>query len=161
MKFLILSREKAEALSNDPNLENCLFISITSYHEDLPQFVPNPAIKGIMRLDFDDVSEFDLHCMLTMDARKILDFVFAHKDEVDLIVVHCGAGISRSAAVAAALSKILNGDDMWVFENPRYCPNNHVYRSILNAHFGGYDKRDLVTKFEINRRKARDYYDYD
>jgi predicted protein tyrosine phosphatase len=35
--------------------------------------------------------------------------VDAYKDEVESIIVHCEAGISRSSGIAAAIGKVLNG----------------------------------------------------
>lgn len=65
-------------------------------------------------------------------AEQILQFVNKYKNEVDLIVVHCEAGISRSAGVASALSLIYNGTDEYYFKH--YLPNTLVYRLILNAY---------------------------
>jgi len=64
-------------------------------------------------------------------AEQILDFINAYKDIVDLIVVHCEAGISRSSATAAALSLILNGEDQFFYDH--YLPNALVYRKIINV----------------------------
>ena len=64
-------------------------------------------------------------------AKQILDFVKKYEEFVDLIVVHCEAGISRSAGVAGALSLILNGEDQYYFDN--YLPNVLVYRKIINV----------------------------
>jgi hypothetical protein len=41
--------------------------------------------------------------------------------------------VSRSPAVAAALSKVLTGDDA-AFFGGRYRPNMRVYRTLLEAH---------------------------
>jgi len=64
-------------------------------------------------------------------AAQILDFVAAFKDTVELIVVHCEAGISRSSATAGALSLILNCEDQYFFDH--YLPNALVYRKILTV----------------------------
>ena len=64
-------------------------------------------------------------------AEKILEFVSTYALEVDLIVVHCEAGISRSAGTASALSLIYNGEDQYYFDH--YLPNMLVYRKILNV----------------------------
>ena len=77
------------------------------------------------------------------DAEKILDFAEEYKNKVDLIVVHCNAGISRSSGAAAALSLIYNGDDNWIFKDLRYMPNMRVYRKILEAA----DKRGLLSQW--------------
>ncbi len=44
----------------------------------------------------------------------------------------CDAGMSRSPAVAAALGRVLNGDDSSFFAG-RYRPNMRVYRMMLDA----------------------------
>jgi len=64
-------------------------------------------------------------------AQAIWKFVDKYKDEVDLIVVNCEAGISRSSAVGAAISKILNGDDMDFFKH--FLPNRLVYRKMMEV----------------------------
>lgn len=64
------------------------------------------------------------------DAVKIIDLVEAHPEAKE-ILVHCTAGKSRSAAVAAALHKVLNGSDAEIFDNKRYSPNMRVYRMVL------------------------------
>lgn len=43
------------------------------------------------------------------------------------------AFVSRSAAVCAAIMRILCNDDMPVFTNSYFCPNMTVYREVLNA----------------------------
>jgi len=63
-------------------------------------------------------------------ADQILDFVSTYALDVDLIVVHCEAGISRSAGVASALSLIYNREDQYYFDH--YLPNMLVYRKIIN-----------------------------
>jgi hypothetical protein len=54
-------------------------------------------------------------------------------DDLDAIVVNCEAGMSRSAGVAVALSRILNGDDsQMVREKPLF--NRMVYRTVMEAY---------------------------
>jgi protein-tyrosine phosphatase len=54
-------------------------------------------------------------------------------DAVSLIVVQCEAGISRSAAIAAALANIYLGDDEPYFRTSM--PNMLVYRTILRTYY--------------------------
>jgi len=89
--------------------------------------------------DFDertksDFTEEEIISFSKDQAKLILDFVYNHLNEVEIIVVNCMAGISRSSAVAGALSKILNGDDMRFFNHKRWRPNSHVYKTILEAY---------------------------
>jgi predicted protein tyrosine phosphatase len=64
-------------------------------------------------------------------ANTILDFVKKNKNEIDLLFVHCEAGISRSPAVAAAISRIYFNDDAEWFK--MYKPNDLVYKIILET----------------------------
>jgi len=62
-------------------------------------------------------------------ASKIWTFVNYYKDKVDLIVINCEAGISRSSAVGAALSNVINGNDKDFFRY--FYPNMYIYRKVL------------------------------
>jgi predicted protein tyrosine phosphatase len=65
------------------------------------------------------------------DAQRILDFVTTYLSrDINTFYVHCEAGISRSAAVAAALAAIeeRHGDDFFF---KMFLPNRLVYRTIL------------------------------
>lgn len=67
------------------------------------------------------------------DANNICDFVTKYKDEVDTIIVHCGAGISRSAGCCGAIMKALTGSDSEIFGSNKYKPNMTVYSKTLEA----------------------------
>lgn len=64
------------------------------------------------------------------DAEKILSFVQDIKDKIEILLVHCEAGVSRSPATAAALSLIYHDTDE-IFFKPPFRPNMKVYNSIL------------------------------
>lgn len=66
-------------------------------------------------------------------AEQILDLLERHRQQVKLFICQCEAGISRSAAVAAALSLLVNGSDEHIWNDRRYLPNRLVYRLILDA----------------------------
>jgi len=74
------------------------------------------------------------------NANQILDFVDKYKNQVDLIVTQCDMGISRSSGVAAALSKILNGNNDDILNNLKFVPNDIIYKLILEE----YRKRNEI-----------------
>ena len=76
--------------------------------------------------------KIDVKLFTDEEAEWILAFVNDYIEKIELIVVHCEAGISRSAGVAGALSLIYNGSDEYYFKH--YIPNMLVYRFILNAY---------------------------
>ena len=64
-------------------------------------------------------------------ARQILEFVDRVWDEIEVLMIHCEAGISRSPAVAAAIAKLKYKDDAAYFRI--YRPNTLVYLTLLQA----------------------------
>lgn len=85
----------------------------------------------------DDVAPWErnvLHqpiCFTAEQARALLAFVEKNKNIIQLLIVACEAGISRSAGAAAAIGRIYLGTDDFVFLSERYQPNPHIYRTIL------------------------------
>ena len=106
-----------------------------------PFCMPENRVEDILPLSFcdadrpgkdvygNDTDGSDL--MSDDDARSVALFVRQHMSE--RILVHCDAGISRSAGMAAAISKHLTGDDGEFFYSGQYRPNMWCYRKTLNA----------------------------
>lgn len=138
MIFKVLNRKSASNLTySDDMFYDCLIISITDCFSVPVKFnTHNPHIKGILRVQFDDVDFGETNCITREDADKIVEWVMKNKEKANVIIVQCEAGISRSAGVCAALMKIINGDDSDIFDDPRFCPNMSCYRSIFESYYG-------------------------
>lgn len=112
-------------------------ISLANANVSHPELRESPYRLGVLRLAFDDVEPtrrkpHDARTPMTpAHAREIRAFVEAHLEAVELIVVHCEAGVSRSPAVAAALWRWLEGTRGPFFDLFR--PNEHVYRTLSEA----------------------------
>ena len=146
MKIVILPRTPTEMISGDIRTTHAV-ISITDPTSENANLKPNPNRIGTLFLKFYDIDVlqpvYEEHIEEIYDeysdglfnkdqAALILDFVDGIRDKVKNILIHCDAGISRSAGVGAALSLIINGSDKEVFNDRRYLPNMFVYRTILN-----------------------------
>jgi predicted protein tyrosine phosphatase len=151
MKVFAMSRLYAERVIGNGSIDHAV-ISITDPKSKDPIFKPNPFTKGILFLKFYDIDFSDGNYTPTRadilkaygdglfndsQAREILEFVEQIKSKVKVLICHCEAGVSRSAGVAAAISKILTGSDKNIFDDKRYIPNMFVYRKILNLYFQG------------------------
>lgn len=136
MEFYVYSRQKAKSESYRLKVPT-LIISITDPLSTLNTFAQNRNIVSICRVQFDDVTREnagpDDILMRVQDAQKIRDYVRAYADKVECIIVHCEAGISRSAGVMAAIQKYLLGDDSEIFNSNLYLPNEHCYRLMTSA----------------------------
>ena len=133
MKIKVLSRQAFEEFKSD---ESFIVISITDPNSEKVKIKNKPIdILSLQFFDLDkDIGQFPYsQFIFTINqAQQILNFVKKYKNKVNLIIVHCEAGISRSAGVAGALSLIYNGTDEYYFE--KYLPNMFVYRKILNMY---------------------------
>jgi predicted protein tyrosine phosphatase len=123
VSFVVMNRAAAETVVLD---EPHILISIHARRATPPEHPPSPARLARLRVVFDDVG-YELLEALDDDsawggddppeffdapqAQQIRAFVEEHRAATPLIVCHCEAGMSRSPAVAAALSRWLNGND--------------------------------------------------
>ena len=96
----------------------------------------NSNHKNVLNLDFDDTTfddeELGIHSINEEQAKSIVDFFETHKDVANF-VVHCEAGISRSAAVAICFVDFLHMNDVkdiTLHENYSFHPNPKVERLI-------------------------------
>ena len=159
--IFVMSKNMAHKYSFKPHEEKTAIISITNVDNGFVNFRNNNEnnIVSVLHLFFDDVCSNEPNCMNESDAEKIAEFAKNIADKVDQIIVHCEAGVSRSAGVAAALMKYFNDDDMPIFENPRYCPNMHCYSMVLNALMMDVSEEEIKEKEEINIKVWKDFHD--
>lgn len=141
-EFFVYSRDAIEAIR--PHDVPHIIVSIqTPKDPDAVKLPINDHTLKVVNLVFHDLDDramahvelrdqYEADCFSPGQARQILAAVKAYP-EAQALLVHCDAGISRSPAVAAALSKILVGDDTNFFK--RYHPNMRVYRTILEEHY--------------------------
>ena len=142
MKFTILSRQSAEfLLASRPDSQH-IVISISTPGCPPAHLTSTNTILGVLRLWFadldhlpDELSELKTRLFQPEDARAILRIVQDHVDEVEEVIIHCDAGMSRSPGVAAALSRVFTGDDREVFKSFPHL-NRFVYRTIINEFYG-------------------------
>lgn len=139
LQIAIMNKHEAEKYALERHSINSIVISISSCKCNDAFIVPNNAsgIMDVLKLSFNDTDskEFLDGGILDEDANKIVEFIDKYKDndELDLIIIHCEAGQSRSAGVAAAIMKYLFNDDTEIFNNNKFTPNMLCYRKVLNA----------------------------
>jgi len=143
MRFYIYSLFDAR----DPRVHSCvcephLWISIDDSRTDGRTILPiNPNRLAHLHVITDDIDrEMDGYYVLFSEdeATRIINWVERRLSEpffkeVQLIVVNCFAGVSRSPAIAAALCMWLNGNDRMVRDNSKYMLNIHIYTTMLKV----------------------------
>jgi predicted protein tyrosine phosphatase len=131
MEFFVYSRGAVERIA--PHEEPHAIISISSAPDDLARLPVNQATAGVLRLSFLDADQPSANTpqetlFSPAQAAQVWDFLSPRRN-IARLVLHCDAGLSRSPAVAAAVSRVFCGDDADFFR--RYSPNRLVYRRLL------------------------------
>lgn len=133
-KIIPIPRHQVENDQSQFN-EKHILISIAAPLATPIHIPDNENRIGILRAYFNDLDK-ELENMEGMilfnkdHAKNIIAFVNKYKNTVDTIYINCTAGISRSPAIAAALSKMIYGDDAYYFK--KYTPNMLVYRIMMD-----------------------------
>jgi predicted protein tyrosine phosphatase len=137
-RIMVLPRMAVEACEIPDYFGKFILISITEPLNVVRFNTENPLLINYCRLNFFDLPEKTpgVRCFNRKDAKKVLNFIESHKDNVDTIIVHCHAGANRSSALAAAISKIYNGEDDWFFSNIDFKINKLVYNTVLSVYNG-------------------------
>lgn len=149
----IMSRYEIIQLSKLNKLpKDCIVISIndTGHTTELT----DKNIKDILVLEFDDIdSDYDkLKAMTYDDGVKIKEFINKYKDSVVNIIIHCTAGVSRSAGVACGVALYLNGTDDYIWSSKKYLPQKRCYE-ITSSSFGiTVSEEEYKSKTSLNER---------
>ena len=129
-KTLFVGRATAE---NTQGWGNWAMISIT---EPVSAFGEAKLMKGwhsVHRVEFHDIeAERKDEPYVLMDQQQALELVnFVHgvASDIEGIIVHCRAGISRSAAVAKWIAETFD----LPFNHQYSLYNKHVYRQLIEA----------------------------
>lgn len=143
MRIQVFNRKQILEQSKIDCAEDKVIISISTPGDNFPEFCEqNHSILDILFLSFYDIENRNEIRPAARDeqifnddlATQIADFVkfWDVKNNDVNIWVHCDAGVSRSAGVAAALQKYFNGDDSKYFANDgKYFPNMLCYKKTL------------------------------
>ena len=151
MKFITFGEREIKSPAYQTIKDKHIVISITSADDEEIRLPNNVNRLSELFLKFDDVQDIDnryIYFDRSM-AKDILDFVENYCDKVSLIIVQCQAGLSRSVAIASALSKIMNYIDDSVYT--KGIPNMFVYISLLDYFFGNRFWRAEYSKITYQR----------
>jgi len=135
VEIYVYSRRGLEAAT--PHEVPHIIISITSAPTDKATLPTNKETLAVLRLafpDYDTPSEAfpESELFSRTQAMQIWETVLRHRRNAQRVIVHCEAGISRSSAVAAALSRVFVGNEKEFFTG-KYSPNMRVYRMLIEA----------------------------
>lgn len=127
-KILILPRSAAKNFTYD---KPWACISIADDESELPKInaVQRRGLLQLTFLDRDIVRNDGLNYFQKNHAQQIIDFVGNAWNDIDLMMIHCYAGLSRSPAVGKALSDEYQQNHSKWFDQ-LYQPNQLVYQTL-------------------------------
>ena len=152
MKIKISSRKNIEDFCRNPMQHNTALLSITDYDNSFANLKYQP--QYLLLLAFDDVpvgdgfieeegrkltdieiSELEVryHSITTEQVEQIVNFYTEVKEKVDLLIVQCEHGQSRSAAIAAAIMEHETKTGINIFANDWFYPNKSLFRIVLKS----------------------------
>ena len=137
-EVLVMNRIEARLYSREPHSSTSIIISINDVNAKANIIYPNHRfnnnILAVLHVFFDDIEEGP-NAIKICDANAIVDFVNYWQDKIDTIIIHCNAGVSRSAGCAAAILKYFTGSGIQIFGNNSYNPNIKVFKTILKEFY--------------------------
>jgi predicted protein tyrosine phosphatase len=140
----VRSRVKAKEFTSDLPWAA---ISISTDEADFPELKRENRV-GLLQIAFWD-SEFNRsevgNYFKVQHSEKILDFVREQLPKIECLLIHCEMGMSRSPAVAAALSYILWGPRTDTIYFQKYTPNMLVYSTLLQLQERRQKESNLLT----------------
>lgn len=142
MDFKVLSKAEIESTSVQSKLtKKHIVLSISDTTDSIPLLPLNRNRLNTFYMFFDDIDKEtegikSYQPFHKLQAESLLVFINGmlevHKD-LEQIVVHCFAGVSRSIGMASALSFILDKTDTKIFKSG--IPNMRVYNMIIKEYY--------------------------
>lgn len=131
-----------------------LVLSIVTPLDRKPR-ITNPNAIVVTESFYDEENRMG---MSREQAKNFANAVRHNKDTVSKILVHCDAGVSRSAGVAAATMKHITGDDWSIWNSSLYCPNMRCYRFMLEEFFNEFDEEEVLKRSYASIKAYRESY---
>lgn len=133
--FITMSRGMAKRYSHKDVLEEYIIISINEPNEKPLKFNRNIRLKDVLYLYFEDISEIreGFITISDKDVSEIFNFINKHKN-IDNIIIHCLAGVSRSVSIRCALEEVYNKRVIGKFVEEKNIKSNVGFslKDILN-----------------------------
>lgn len=160
MNIRVMSRNEAVAHSYKQEIPKCIIVSINCLGDSAPIFYKHTdptkeRIIAVLKLNFNDIdrpyNNLEPKQENLVGLKTFID-TFKDNPEIEDIIVHCAAGISRSSAVAAAICQYLGLDELnIIWSNPNFVPNSLVYKLALNELGLEWDEGQFAYYLAMNK----------
>lgn len=136
MNITIMSRKEIEKLITNDFPENVAVISFRDTDDNSEiEFYGLPKCLFEIKIDdieIDELDEFGLNSSTYFpEAEKLAQFIKSVVMRNMDIICQCEYGQSRSAACAAAILEVFEGNGISIFSDYRYYPNKLIYNKLV------------------------------
>ena len=153
-EIMICPIKQLYVLAEDGDMKDVALLAVSSYDINCEKL---SAFKYKLCLNFNDVTNSSDHNAFTKDtAVQIAEFIKKLPNNLDTLFVCCDSGESRSTAMAAAITRFHQEDEMKIWRNPHYHPNALVYSLLCEALGVLVSRVELHTKQMINEKALSD-----
>ena len=133
--------------------EKVAAVITSSYEVDVCKL---EAIEYKIIFDFADTKEKNHpQSFRRLHAEKIKEFLENLPNDIEKLYVCCDSGESRSTAMAAAITRYLNGDEMKIWKNPKYHPNPLVFCVLTRVLGVGVTHVELKYREWLNQQALK------
>lgn len=135
LKVEVTNKAQLERYAKKKHKDASIVISITSYGESPVEIEKTDKnnIRGIVKVQFNDVDENDSAGMRADQAIRIADLYKSHNSEIEKIIIQSSNGRGRGAAIAAAFLEYFNRVGWIIFEDYHNYPNMYCYNLMLDT----------------------------
>ena len=98
----------------------------------------------------------DISAFSKNESEQISHFIKELPKNLDTLFICCDSGESRSTAMAAAIARYINSDEIKIWFNPHYHPNPLVYKLLCDS-LGVYvSEKEVADKVAVNQKAFSD-----
>lgn len=106
-------------------------VAISIITNESEKFDLNPAWSDSIQLEFEDADDRNPNCFSKDQADLLFNFISKNIRKKS-IIIHCTAGVSRSAAVALFIEECMLGNEIELHRSSYYNYNRHVFKLLRN-----------------------------
>lgn len=121
-------------------------------------YLPKPLPSNVLRLDFWDTVDVDDPAAFSAQLAAEVASFLRRPDARSKLFVCCDCGVSRSAALAAAIRCASGGSDLPIWHDPNYMPNPLVYRLMRQALDAPITEDALNARLALNATSRREAF---
>lgn len=153
-ELIICPIKKLYMCAEDGDMSDVAVLAVSSY--DINQERLKVFDKKLC-LRFDDVTDTkDISAFSKNESEQIVHFIKELPKNLDTLFVCCDSGESRSTAMAAAIARYNNSDEMEIWLNPHYHPNPLVYKLLCDSLGVHVSEKEVADKVVANQKAFSD-----